>query len=176
MELLCVRIWGSQRFPLQSGGRDSKFETLRLTKQKLEATSGHHSLAWSRSSCVSSGLGHVATEPLKRGSLFLGKPNLSKKVTAFAGGSLFVGRSLGIGHVATEPLGTRASFFGGRWNSTSTSGASSAHLSRVGGGRLKRSASSSELDWPGLLPPPPPPSSHAIAGDGVGGAGTEAAS
>ena len=176
MELLCVRIWGSQRFPLQSGGRDSKFETLRLTKQKLEATSGHHSLAWSSSSCVSSGLGHVATEPLKRGSLLLGKPNLSKKVPSFAGGSLFVGRSLALGHVATEPLGTRVSFFGGRWYSTSTSGASSAHLNGTVGGRglVGGPGSSSELERPGLLPPPP--SSHAIAGDGVGGAGTEAAS
>ena len=147
MELLCVRIWGSERFPPQSGGRDSKFETLRLTKQKLEATSGHHSLAWSRSSCVSSGLGHVATEPLKGGSLFLMKPNLSKKVPAFAGHvateplgtrvSFFVGRSLGIGHVATEPLGTRVSFFGGRWYSTSTSGASSAHLNGTVGGSAR---------------------------------------
>ena len=161
MELLCVRIWGSERFPPQSGGRDSKFEALRLTKQKLEATSGHHSLAWSSSSCVSS-LGHVATEPLGTSSLFLGASCVS-----------------GTRLVATEPLGTR-SLFGGRTSTTPSASEASAHRCRVGGGgcarpRLAPSSSPSELERPGLLQSA---SSHAIAGvtgAGLRGAGLVAA-
>ena len=147
MELLCVRIWGSERFPPQSGGRDSKFEALRWTKQKLEATSGHHSLAWSSSSCVS-GIWHVATEPLKGGSLFLGASCVS-----------------GTWLVATEPL--KGEFlFGGRYSTSPSASEASAHSTRLGGGgcarpRLSDSSSPSELELPGLLQPA---SSHAIAG------------
>ena len=154
MELLCFRIWGSERFPPQSGGNDSKFEALRLTKQKLEATYVYHSLAWSSSSCVSI-LGHVATEPLGTSCLFLGASSVPI-----------------LGLVATEPLGTRGgSLFGGRYSTSPATSERSAQVCRLGGGcgrpRLSDSPSSSSLKRPGLAP------SHANAG--LRGAGLVAA-